>query len=248
MSSPAIIWPQVSQKVKLVMMRMTQVMTLGEGVSLDETTGCNAVIDGNTQPQGMCNGQLRQASTLLQVSDALKALKLILHPPWKTGAGSKHCKLDPFVSIHLEGMQTMLNFYTNAQLVTYKQWGASALQAAISLGRGQYCARQRAKLSRQFVSDCSILPINPYGEWNESMLMDEDLASNINLHLQELGKNISAKKIIEFLKRSDVMDKHGITRKISERMACQYLKTLSYHFMAPKKGQYADGHEHADVV
>lgn len=81
-----------------------------EGVSLDETTGCNAVIDGNTQPQGMCDGQLCQAPTLLQVSDALKALKLILHPPWKTGTGSKHCKLDPFVSIHLEGMQTMLNF------------------------------------------------------------------------------------------------------------------------------------------
>jgi hypothetical protein len=61
-----------------------------EGVSLDETTGCNMAMDGNTQPQGMCDGQLHQAPTAPQVSDALKALKLILHPPWKTGAGSKH--------------------------------------------------------------------------------------------------------------------------------------------------------------
>jgi hypothetical protein len=80
------------------------------------------------------------------------------------------------------------------------------------------------------------------------MLVDEDLASNINLHLQELGKNISVKKIVEFLKRPDVMEKHGITRKISERTACWYLKTLGYRFMGPKKGQYADGHERADIV
>jgi len=107
-----------------------------EGVSLDETTGCNMAIEGNTQLQGMRDGQLHQAPTPLQVSDALKALKFILHPPQKTGASSKHCKLDPFVRIHLEGMQTMLNFYTNAQSATYEEWGASVLQAAISLGRG----------------------------------------------------------------------------------------------------------------
>jgi len=80
------------------------------------------------------------------------------------------------------------------------------------------------------------------------MLVDEDLASNINLHLQELRKNISAKKIVKFLKHPDVMEKHGITRKISERTACRYLKTLGYCFMAPKKGQYVDGHECTDIV
>jgi hypothetical protein len=142
----------------------------------------------------------------------------------------------------------MLNFYTNPQSVTYEKWGASALQAAISLGRGPYCARQLAKLSRQFILDHSVLPINPYGDWNESMLVDEDLASDINLHLQKLRKNISAKKVVEFLTRPDVMEKHGITRKISKRTACQYLKTLGYHFMSLKKGQYADGDERADVV
>ena len=95
-----------------------------EGATLDET---------QPQPGATHDGQLRQAPTLLQVLRALKDLKDILHPPRKTGAGYKDPKLDPFVRIHLKGMQTMLCFYTNEKLVTYEKWGASALQVAISL-------------------------------------------------------------------------------------------------------------------
>ena len=194
------------------------------------------------------DGHLRQAPTQLQAVDALKDLKEILRPPRKTGGGYKDPKIDPFVRIRMEGMQTMLNFYTNTRSMTFDKWGASACQAAVSLGRGQYCARQLAKLSKQFIQDHSVLPVNPYGDWNESMLTDEDLASDISLHLQELGKEISAKKVVQFLARDDVKEKHGITKTISERTACRYLTSLGYRFTAPKKGQYADGHERADVI
>ncbi|KIL55567.1 hypothetical protein M378DRAFT_188659 [Amanita muscaria Koide BX008] len=105
-----------------------------------------------------------------------------------------------------------------------------------------------ARLSKQFILDCTVLPINPYGNWNESMLADEDIASDIKLYLQELGKDISAKKLVEFLERPDVKDRHSITKSISERTACRYLRTLDYRFTMPKKGQYADGHKRADVV
>jgi len=40
--------------------------------------------------------------------------------------------------------------------------------------------------------------VNPYGDWNESMLMDEDLCNDINLYFQEIGKEISAKKLMDF--------------------------------------------------
>jgi len=154
-----------------------------------------------------------RAPTLLRLLGALKDLKNILHPPRKMGAGYKYPGLDPFVRIRLEAMQTMLSFYTNEKSATYEKWGTSALQAAISLQRGRYCARQLARLSRQFILDCSVLPVNPYGEWNESMLADEDLTVDINLHLQELGKNISAMKIVKFLAQPDVKEKHGITKQ-----------------------------------
>jgi len=195
-----------------------------------------------------CDGHQRQAPTQIQAVDALKDLKVILHPPWEKGPRYQCPNIDPFVRIQLEGMQTMLNLYTNPCSVTYEKWGACACQAAVSLGRGQYCAHQLARLLKQFVLDRTILPINPYGTWNESMLIDEDLASNINLHLLELRKEILAKKIVEFLAHPDTKEKHGITKTISERTASRYLNTLGYRFTAPKKGQYADGHERADVV
>jgi hypothetical protein len=218
--------------------------------SLRETTQLRLQHELETHPReaNKRDGHLRQAPTQLQAGAALKHLKNVLHPPRKTGAGYQDPKIDPFARIRMEGMQTMLNFYTNPRSTTFDKWGASACQAAISLGRGQYCARQLAKLSRQFIQDNTILPVNPYGNWNESLLADEDLASDISLHLQELGKDISAKKVVQFLTREDIKEKHGITKNISQRTACRYLKSLGYRFAAPKKGQYADGHERADVV
>jgi transposase len=54
--------------------------------------------------------------------------------------------------------------------------------------------------------------------------------------------------VVEFLARPDIKEKHGITKNISQSTARRYLKTLGYRFMAPRKGQYADGHEREDVV
>ncbi len=60
-----------------------------------------------------------------------------------------------------------------------------------------------------------MLPINPYGSFKESMLVNQDLAQDINLHLQELGKDITALKVVEYLGRSEVKDKYGITKTIT---------------------------------
>ncbi|RDB25331.1 hypothetical protein Hypma_007565 [Hypsizygus marmoreus] len=206
-------------------------------------TAATPTIDASTRP-----GKLREAPTQLMASLALKDLQDLLQIPRKTGRGYRDPGLDVFVRMRMEGMRTMLNFFTNPRSATYNQWGASSCQASISLGKGRYCARQLRKLTRQFIDDRTVLPVNPFGDWNQSMLVDEDLVNDINLYLQELGKEISAQKLVDYLARDDVRAKHGITRSISERTARHYLNTLGYRWASPKKGQYADGHEREDVV
>ncbi|PPQ68183.1 hypothetical protein CVT24_005070, partial [Panaeolus cyanescens] len=111
----------------------------------------------------------------------------------------------------------------------------------------QYCARRLRHLCRQFIEDRNILPINPFGEWSQSLLMEEDLTNDINLFLLEQGKDITAKKLMDYLNSQDVQTKHDIDKKISERTARRYLNALGFRWSEPKKGQYADGHERDDV-
>jgi len=193
-------------------------------------------------------GKEREAPLQPVAKQALEDLKQLLNPAQRTGHGHVDPGLDSFVRSRMEGMRTMLNFYTHEQSFTYDAWSASSLQASMALGKGLHCARRIRRLTRQFIKDRTILPINPYGDWNESMLVDEDLCNDINLYLQEIGKEISAKKLMDFLAREDVRSKHGIEKQISERTARRYLNILGYRWSSPKKGQYADGHEREDVV
>ncbi|KAF8058012.1 hypothetical protein FPV67DRAFT_1428985, partial [Lyophyllum atratum] len=195
-------------------------------------------------------GKLREAPNVLQASHALKDLNEKIKGPSKgKGGGYKApTDLDPFVRVRLEGMRTFLNLYTDPRSNTFEKWGASSYQAALGLGRGRYCARTLRRLSCAYIRDREVLPINPYGDWNETMLVDEDLVNDISLYLQELGVNITAAKLVEYLRRPEVKEKHGITRPISIRTAHRYLQLLGYRFQSTPKGQFADGHERADVV
>ncbi|KAF9043718.1 hypothetical protein BDZ89DRAFT_943424 [Hymenopellis radicata] len=142
----------------------------------------------------------------------------------------------------------MLANYTDKLSFTHGHWAASSLQSAVSLRRGRYCARVLRRLVRAFILDHTILPLNPYGSWNTTMLENEDLAEEIKLHLQELGDNISAEKLVIFLSDPALKDKYGLSRTISLRTAQRYLNSLEFRWQEAKKGQFVDGHERADVV
>ena len=222
-------------------------------MAAEGTSQINVDIDSTSAPihgppDNVRPGKEREAPQLADAEGARKDLQKLLKPPRKTGPGYTDPGLDHFVRSRMEGMLSFLNLYTNPHSKTYKSWGASSLQAAITMSRGRYCARQLRRLTRQFIKDRTVLPVNPYGQWNESMLVDEDLANDINLYLQEIGKEISARKLMEYLAQDEVKARHGITKPISERTARRYLNSLGYRFTAPKKGQYADGHEREDVV
>ncbi|KAJ7605574.1 hypothetical protein FB45DRAFT_766748, partial [Roridomyces roridus] len=193
---------------------------------------------------------LAVAPDITSAKAALLDMEVTLRGPSRGKAGGyKRPNFTVWVQNRMEGIRAHLSLYTNPKSLTYGKWSESARQAAIAMGRDSlHCARTFARLSRQYINDRKVLPINPYGGWKQSMLADEELATEIREYLQELGKFITAEKLVEFLGRQDIMDKHGIDKKISVRTARNYLNELGYRFRVEKKGQYSDGHERADVV
>jgi hypothetical protein len=73
-----------------------------------------------------------------------------------------------------------------------------------------------------------MLPLNPYGDWNKAMLVNEDLTNEICIYLLLIGNEISGKKLHDFVNSDDVRSWHGIGRNISTWMAQHYLKVLGY--------------------
>ena len=98
------------------------------------------------------------------------------------------------------------------------------------------------------MADRKVLPINPYGDWNELLLVNENLVNEISIYLLSLGNDITTKSLMDFLHRTDIKDKYGIEWDISHKMACWYLQALGYRYQSTPKGQYVDGHEREDVV
>jgi len=109
-------------------------------------------------------------------------------------------------------MQSMLLMYTDSKSRTYNNWGASSCQTAIGMGRGPHCICCLQELCRAFIEDRKVLPVNPYGDWNESMLVDENLQNEISIYLLSIRNEISAKKLMKFLSQPDIKEKYGIDR------------------------------------
>ncbi|THU83314.1 hypothetical protein K435DRAFT_871413, partial [Dendrothele bispora CBS 962.96] len=137
------------------------------------------------------DGRLREAPTVEKATEALQHLLQVMRGESRgKGGGFKDPKFDHFRRHRLEGMRALLSLYTEPRSSTYGKWQASSLNAAISLHHGVYCARVLRTLVRQFIEDHTILPINSYGNWNETLLVDENLVNDINLFLQEIGGEI----------------------------------------------------------
>ena len=171
------------------------------------------------------NNNLSGTNAYMRISQdnaikALDGLKNVLRPHRDTGRGYKKPELDLWHRARIEGMCSMLYMFTNQESHTYNKWGASACQAAIGLGWGRHCARRLCELNRAYFADQTVLPINPYGDWNESLLVEDNIVNEINIYLLSLGNDISASKLVDFLHRQEIKDKYGIERNISHKTAC----------------------------
>ncbi|KAF7292205.1 hypothetical protein MIND_01247800 [Mycena indigotica] len=195
----------------------------------------------NADSDGIC----RRPPKLEDARAALKKVQAVLRGAprgnqlfGKAGVGYKDCHLDPFSHTRLVGIRALLCLYTDENSLSFMCWGDSMLTAAISMGKGKYCARILAILARQYIIDGELLELNPYGKWTDSILSDEDLTADLLNFLQLQGKNITAQKLHDYLCSADVKARHGIETDISLATATRYLQALGYRFSHPKTGQY----------
>ncbi|PBK91168.1 hypothetical protein ARMGADRAFT_857619, partial [Armillaria gallica] len=80
------------------------------------------------------------------------------------------------------------------------------------------------------------------------ILEDEDLADEIHMHLQGLGKYIKAQDIINYLAQPSIQARLRTKKTISLRTAQNWMHRMQYRWKKEPKGMYSDGHERDDVV
>jgi hypothetical protein len=84
------------------------------------------------------------------------------------------------------------------------KWTAASLKTARNYERGPYFARKLRQMTHTFISDREELPRNLH-KGSKSALDDEDLAQEIHLHLQSIGKYIKAADIVHFLNTPEML-------------------------------------------
>ena len=79
-----------------------------------------------------------------------------------------------------------------------------------------------------------------------SRLEDEDIESEVNMHLQSLGKYVSAMDLVRYFQQDDVQRRYGFV--LSLATARWWMKRTGMRWTKTPRGQYIDGHERSDVV
>jgi hypothetical protein len=183
---------------------------------------------------------------------ALSDLKLLLNPPRLNGKGHLDPKLNPMVRERLEAMKFFLVSYLRRMSqvgVTHRgRWTAASLEIADNYEKGPFHARKLREWTHDYITDRSNIPENPYGAWSASVLDDEDVVAEINLHLTGVGKWMKAADIVHFTGTPDMLKRLKRTKPISLRTAQRWLNRHKYRWGKEPSGQFVDGHERADVV
>ncbi|KAF7291978.1 hypothetical protein MIND_01223500 [Mycena indigotica] len=165
------------------------------------------------------------------VDAGIKSLHDKLCPPQKNGQRRTRAKLDLVLQARLEAMLRFLRLY---RVVGFRGWTIQSEVIAMAsgkMGKKTWFARK--------LREC---------RFSSSLLSDEDVAGAIHLHLQSLGKWVSAKQIARYVRTPEFQARLRIKRNISVRTTQRWLKKMGYQWKKEPKGMYSDGHEWADVV
>ena len=114
--------------------------------------------------------------------------------------------------------------------------------------RGPWLARCLREWTHTYISDHENLLLNTYGCWNVSLLEDEDLAQEIHLHLQGIGKYVKAMDIVHYLDTPEMKACLSLKKTISLKTAQRWMQIMDYHWTKNPQGQFVDGHEQEDIV
>jgi hypothetical protein len=149
-------------------------------------------------------------------------------------------------------MKQFLWAYVNTQSPgTYGKWTAASLSTASALEQSPFHAQVLQERARAFIADRRDLPFNVYGtgKANEFLLdRDKELAQDINLHLQGIGKWVRAMDLVDYLDTPEMRRRTGHTERIHITTAQRWMKRLGYRWKTTPKGQYVDGHKWEDIV
>ena len=184
---------------------------------------------------------------------AKKDLDKILHPPRKSGYGYMYPKLGPLLKHQLTLMRSFLAIYVDPN--NKRGWNAASIDTIriCDTGRktrknGRHAVRRLRQWTRAFIRDREDLPFNNYGAGNASIIEDEDLHTELLLHLQGIGKYVKAMDVVEYMKRPNIKQTYGLTDGISLPTAQRWMHRLGYRWRKTPKGQYVDEHEREDIV
>lgn len=151
--------------------------------------------------------------TVDEVALALEDIKKILNPPRRTGRGYKDPELDLLFRSRLESMQQFMWTYINPNSGATGHWQASSLKTADNLRKGPAHAQKLHDWVRAYIADREDLPVNPYGQWNESVIdKDPALAQEINTHLQGIGKYVKAMNLVNFMDTPEMRERTGLKK------------------------------------
>ena len=160
----------------------------------------------------------------------------------------KDPKIDIVFRARITAMAGAINLYLDPEL-SYT-WREASLLVAKSQGRGSYRARSIRTWIHKYLTSGK-LPLHFSGRYRSSILEDEDIAQNIQLHLVEIAKNgyIRAQDVVDFVATEKIQDMLGSKKRgICVRTAQRWLHKLDWRYGHKKRGMYIDGHEWDDVV
>ncbi|KAJ7582422.1 hypothetical protein C8J56DRAFT_1097698 [Mycena floridula] len=179
------------------------------------------------------------------IDKGIQNIQNILTPPWKTGKGFKRPELNFVLQAHLEMMLGFLQLYRAAG---YTGWAAQADMMAKAGGHGPWMSQRLKEWSISFCKDPENLLSAEYGKFNSSILEDKDIADDIHLHLQSLGKWVSAADVVRYVATPEFQARLKTKKVISERTAQRWMGKMNYQWQLKPKGMYSDGHECDDIV
>ncbi|KAJ7447331.1 hypothetical protein B0H11DRAFT_2335656 [Mycena galericulata] len=163
------------------------------------------------------------------IDEAIKKIKEILRPSRGPNTkGYKHADLN--------------------MVLRYSEWAKHADIIAKSAGSSSWMSRRIREWTITFMKDDTNLPTAEYGKFNGSVLEDEDLAQEIHLHLQSVGKFVAAQDIVNYMASDEMKTRFNLKHGISLRTAQRWMRRMEYRWKSEPKGMYSDGHEREDVV
>lgn len=159
---------------------------------------------------------------------------------------AKDKTLDIFLQAYLTAIVRTLGLYLDSGLSF--RWRTASLIVSKSQGHGVYCACKICHWIYRFLTT-GALPLHCYHGTCFLILGDEDIASQIQLHLSERAQKgfIKAQDVVDIVASPEIQEQlqNAGTQQhtISEYTGWDWLKQFGWWYGKKKNGMYIDGHK-----